>query len=123
MTLSLSCHDLKLSLNILCFNCCRSNRLLISYLTGDLVAKHILSYADHEQHNGTTQDALRQFAYQFATIQDYRHAEVQRLEDRVVGPLTNYGDTCKIAKVKGNALKLFKFQFCFTVHTQMLKEH
>ena len=76
-------------------------------LLGDLVARHVLAYADHELHNHTTQEALRQFAYKISTVQDYRDAKVRRMEDRVVKPLTNYGETCKVAKV--NSFKFRKY--------------
>ena len=43
---------------------------------GDEVAKSVMTYAENESHNPTTQTSLVQFAANFAAVQDYRDAEV-----------------------------------------------
>ncbi|XP_076864681.1 CBY1-interacting BAR domain-containing protein 1 [Brachyhypopomus gauderio] len=67
----------------------------------DLLVKEINLYADTETPN--LKNGLKNFADQLAKIQDYRQAEVERLEAKVVEPLKAYGN---IVKMKREDLKL-----------------
>nr|XP_002736146.1 PREDICTED: protein FAM92A1-like isoform X1 [Saccoglossus kowalevskii] len=63
---------------------------------GDDVAKALLTYADSE--TPSMKSGLTSFAECMSSVQDYRNAEVLRLESKVVTPLTLYGTECKHAK-------------------------
>ncbi|XP_071824140.1 CBY1-interacting BAR domain-containing protein 1-like [Apostichopus japonicus] len=60
---------------------------------GDDLAKDLLAYADSEAQS--TKSGLTAFAERISSMQDYRQAEVERLENKVVQPLTLYGTQCK----------------------------
>ncbi|XP_059412523.1 CBY1-interacting BAR domain-containing protein 1-like isoform X2 [Carassius carassius] len=66
----------------------------------DLLVKEVGLYADTETPN--LKLGLKNFADQLAKIQDYRQAEVERLEVKVIEPLTAYGN---IVKTKREDLK------------------
>lgn len=55
---------------------------------GDLLVKLIDQYADTETPD--LKSGMKGFADNLATIQDYRNAEVERLEAKVIKPLKNY---------------------------------
>ncbi|XP_077982222.1 CBY1-interacting BAR domain-containing protein 1-like [Glandiceps talaboti] len=63
---------------------------------GDLVAKSVLQYADTETPSLKT--GLTGFAECMSSVQDYRNAQIDRLERKVITPLTLYGTECKHAK-------------------------
>ncbi|CAH1779560.1 unnamed protein product [Owenia fusiformis] len=65
---------------------------------GDEVAKHILTYAENESLNHSSRHALTKFSENLAAVQDYRNAQTQRIEAKVVSPLSLYGSNCKHAK-------------------------
>ncbi|ESO85072.1 hypothetical protein LOTGIDRAFT_221535, partial [Lottia gigantea] len=65
---------------------------------GDLLAKEIVNYAEYEKINPTLKKGLTSFAEHLSAVQDYRQAEVQRLEAKSVTPLSNYGLLCKQTK-------------------------
>ncbi|KAI7798438.1 Protein FAM92A1 [Triplophysa rosa] len=67
----------------------------------DLLVREIGQYADTETPN--LKCGLKNFADQLAKIQDYRQAEVERLEVKVIEPLKAYGN---IVKTKREDLKL-----------------
>ncbi|GAA6088405.1 protein FAM92A isoform X1 [Tachysurus ichikawai] len=62
----------------------------------DLLVSEILFYADTE--TPTLKNGLKNFADQLAKIQDYRQAQVQRLDAKVVEPLKAYGSAVKQKK-------------------------
>ncbi|XP_036422159.1 protein FAM92A [Colossoma macropomum] len=62
----------------------------------DVLVREISLYADTETPN--LKNGLKNFADQLAKIQDYRQAEVERLEAKVVEPLKAYGTTVKIKR-------------------------
>ncbi|NXW64679.1 FA92A protein, partial [Eurystomus gularis] len=66
----------------------------------DLLVNEIRAYADTETPN--LKAGLRNFASEFSRLQDYRQAEVDRLEAKVVEPLKSYGT---IVKLKRDDLK------------------
>ncbi|XP_067267934.1 CBY1-interacting BAR domain-containing protein 1 [Chanodichthys erythropterus] len=66
----------------------------------DLLVKEVNLYADTETPN--LKCGLKNFADQLAKIQDYRQAEVERLEVKVIEPLKAYGN---IVKTKREDLK------------------
>jgi len=45
-------------------------------MSGDRLAVTLLTYAQNETYNRSTQDALSEFAKNFSAVQDYRNAEV-----------------------------------------------
>ncbi|XP_042632838.1 protein FAM92A [Cyprinus carpio] len=59
----------------------------------DLLVKEVSLYADTETPN--LKLGLKNFADQLAQIQDYRQAEVERLEVKVIEPLKAYGNIVK----------------------------
>uniref|UniRef100_A0A3Q3XGD5 Family with sequence similarity 92 member A n=1 Tax=Mola mola TaxID=94237 RepID=A0A3Q3XGD5_MOLML len=59
----------------------------------DVLVQEIGMYADTETPN--LKRGLKQFANHLAKIEDYRHAEVQRLEAKVIAPLKSYGAVVK----------------------------
>ncbi|XP_051054039.1 CBY1-interacting BAR domain-containing protein 1 isoform X2 [Phodopus roborovskii] len=66
----------------------------------DLLVNEINAYASTETPN--LKQGLKNFADEFAKLQDYRQAEVERLEAKVVEPLKAYGT---IVKLKRDDLK------------------
>ncbi|XP_044524355.1 protein FAM92A isoform X4 [Gracilinanus agilis] len=66
----------------------------------DLLVNEINAYAATETPN--LKHGLKDFADEFAKLQDYRQAEVERLEAKVVEPLKSYGT---IVKMKRDDLK------------------
>ncbi|KYO29449.1 protein FAM92A1 isoform A [Alligator mississippiensis] len=66
----------------------------------DLLVNEIYAYAATETPN--LRVGLKNFADEFAKLQDYRQAEVERLEAKVVEPLKSYGT---IVKLKRDDLK------------------
>ncbi|XP_033754764.1 protein FAM92A-like [Pecten maximus] len=65
---------------------------------GDQLAKDITTYSEADSHNPSMLRCLTEFATNLSAIQDYRQAEVTRLDAKVVQPLSNYGIKCKQAK-------------------------
>ncbi|XP_039383807.1 protein FAM92A isoform X3 [Mauremys reevesii] len=66
----------------------------------DLLVNEIYAYAATE--TPSLKLGLKNFADEFSKLQDYRQAEVERLEARVVDPLKSYGT---IVKLKRDDLK------------------
>ncbi|XP_033626877.1 protein FAM92A-like [Asterias rubens] len=60
---------------------------------GDQLAKGVLAYAESEA--SSTKSGLTGFAERLSSVQDYRQAMVDRLSQRVVHPLTLYGQNFK----------------------------
>ncbi|XP_056378303.1 CBY1-interacting BAR domain-containing protein 1 [Hyla sarda] len=67
----------------------------------DLLVREVNAYADTETPN--LKHGLKGFADELAKLQDYRQAEVERLEAKVVEPLKSYG---AIIKLKREDLKV-----------------
>ncbi|XP_046368669.2 CBY1-interacting BAR domain-containing protein 1-like [Haliotis cracherodii] len=65
---------------------------------GDQMAKDLVNYAEYETMSLTLKKGFTHFAENLSTIQDYREAQVSRLESKVVAPLSNYGLMCKQTK-------------------------
>ncbi|XP_053571171.1 CBY1-interacting BAR domain-containing protein 1 [Bombina bombina] len=62
----------------------------------DLLVREVNAYADTETPN--LKHGLKNFADEFAKLQDYRQAEVERLEAKVVEPLKSYGAVIKLKR-------------------------
>ncbi|XP_040287229.1 protein FAM92A isoform X1 [Bufo bufo] len=67
----------------------------------DLLVREVNAYADTETPN--LKHGLKGFSDELAKLQDYRQAEVERLESKVVEPLKSYG---AIIKLKREDLKV-----------------
>ncbi|EFN76866.1 protein FAM92A isoform X2 [Harpegnathos saltator] len=65
---------------------------------GDELAKIIHTYADLETVNRSLSTGLASFSATLSVIGDYRDAEVQRLDAKVVAPLSQYATICKHAR-------------------------
>nr|XP_056718364.1 CBY1-interacting BAR domain-containing protein 2 [Euleptes europaea] len=59
----------------------------------DLLVKQLIDYSNTE--NPELRSIVRNFAEEMAKVQDYRQAEVERLETKVVRPLKVYGTLIK----------------------------
>ncbi|XP_052007875.1 CBY1-interacting BAR domain-containing protein 2-like [Xyrauchen texanus] len=68
----------------------------------DMLARQLHDYASTE--DPELSNCIKNFSEDLAMVQDYRQAEVERLETRVVAPLKAYGD---IVKTKHADLKRF----------------
>ncbi|EGI60540.1 Protein FAM92A1 [Acromyrmex echinatior] len=64
----------------------------------DEVAKTIQTYADSEVVNQSMSAGLANFSATLSVIGDYRDAEVQRLDSKVIVPLSQYAMICKHAR-------------------------
>ncbi|XP_012270007.1 protein FAM92A-A isoform X2 [Orussus abietinus] len=64
----------------------------------DEVAKVIQTYAESENINQSLSSSLGNFAKTLSIIGDYKDAEVQRLEAKVVTPFSQYATICKHAR-------------------------
>ncbi|XP_004474777.1 CBY1-interacting BAR domain-containing protein 1 isoform X1 [Dasypus novemcinctus] len=64
----------------------------------DLLVNEINGYASTETPN--LKQGLKNFADEFAKLQDYRQAEVERLEAKVVEPLKAYGTIVKMKRAE-----------------------
>ncbi|KAG8441840.1 hypothetical protein GDO86_010861 [Hymenochirus boettgeri] len=62
----------------------------------DLLVREVNVYADTE--TPSLKQGLKNFADDLAKLQDYRQAEVERLEARVVEPLKSYGGIIKLKR-------------------------
>uniref|UniRef100_A0A674J1T4 Family with sequence similarity 92 member B n=1 Tax=Terrapene triunguis TaxID=2587831 RepID=A0A674J1T4_9SAUR len=77
----------------------------------DLLVKQLIDYANTE--NPELRSTMKNFAEELAKVQDYRQAEVERLETKVVEPLKRYGVQLKqtqaeikrFNKVRNNEIK------------------
>ncbi|XP_028812562.1 protein FAM92B-like isoform X1 [Denticeps clupeoides] len=68
----------------------------------DLLVRELNNFSSREEPE--VRNSIKNFAEDLAMVQDYRQAEVERLEIRVVSPLKAYGD---IFKIKRADLKRF----------------
>ncbi|XP_015281493.1 PREDICTED: protein FAM92B [Gekko japonicus] len=59
----------------------------------DLLVKQLMDYANTE--NPELRTSVKNFAEELAKVQDYRQAEVERLETKVIQPLKMYGALIK----------------------------
>ncbi|PNF41586.1 Protein FAM92A-A [Cryptotermes secundus] len=64
----------------------------------DEAVKAIQDYAEAENVNRSLRNGLLQFSSTLSAIGDYRDAQVQRLDSKVVSELSQYEDICKHAK-------------------------
>lgn len=65
---------------------------------GDQISKDLVSYVEGETLNPSAKKHFTEFAQELSAIQDYRNAQVTRLESKVQQPLSNYGLKCKHTK-------------------------
>ncbi|XP_078049803.1 CBY1 interacting BAR domain containing protein Fam92 isoform X2 [Augochlora pura] len=65
---------------------------------GDDVAKAIQVYAQSETVNRSLTTGLTNFSTTLSVIGDYRDAEVQRFDAKIVAPLSQYSTICKHAR-------------------------
>lgn len=77
---------------------------------GDELAKIILNYSVNEKINRTSACMLKKFAELLSKAEDYRHAQVDRLYNKVITPLSSYGVEVKRVKV-GNCFALIVMRF------------
>ncbi|XP_075869845.1 CBY1-interacting BAR domain-containing protein 2-like [Nelusetta ayraudi] len=80
----------------------------------DALVAHIFDFSSTE--GPEFQLGLRNLAEDLAMVQDYRQAQVERLETRVVGPLRTYGDV-----VKNKTADLRKFNADLKRETKEMK--
>ncbi|GIX94233.1 protein FAM92A [Caerostris darwini] len=66
--------------------------------SGDDLAKAILNFASKENLNSSLRSSLMQFADLLIAIQEYRDAQIQRTDVKVVLEFANYNPICKKAK-------------------------
>ncbi|KAJ8267591.1 hypothetical protein COCON_G00127630 [Conger conger] len=70
----------------------------------DLLVREISMYADTETPH--LKNGLKHFADQLSKVQDYRQAEVERLEAKVIEPLKSYGTIVKLKREDLKATQL-----------------
>ncbi|KAM9301811.1 CBY1-interacting BAR domain-containing protein 2 [Gastrophryne carolinensis] len=78
----------------------------------DELVKQLVDFANTE--NPELRTALKNMAEEMAKIQDYRHAQVERLETKVVNPMKTYG-----VMIKDKRAEIKKFN---TVRNKEMKE-
>ncbi|TSK28198.1 Protein FAM92A [Bagarius yarrelli] len=83
----------------------------------DLLVREIGLYADTETPN--LKNGLKHFADQLAKIQDYRQAQVERLDAKVVEPMKAYGSFVKLKRAE---TELQRATMDATRTTQLLEE-
>ncbi|XP_048672716.1 CBY1-interacting BAR domain-containing protein 2 isoform X2 [Caretta caretta] len=83
----------------------------------DLLVKQLIDYANTE--NPELRSTMKNFAEELAKVQDYRQAEVERLETKVVEPLKRYGVQLKQTQAESN---VHKVSVDASRTTQQLKE-
>nr|CAH8820244.1 unnamed protein product [Trichobilharzia regenti] len=66
---------------------------------GDEISRIILDYSLKEKISRTTSEALHKVSEYLATVEDYRHTEVDRIVGKVVNPLAAYGEEIKHVRV------------------------
>ncbi|XP_027703504.1 protein FAM92B isoform X2 [Vombatus ursinus] len=69
----------------------------------DLLVKQLLDFANTE--NPEMRTTLKNFAEELAKVQDYRQAEVERFEMKVINPLRLYGTQIKQTRAETNVQK------------------
>ncbi|CAL8096882.1 unnamed protein product [Calicophoron daubneyi] len=67
---------------------------------GDEISRILLDYSVKEQINRSSAQTLKRLSEHLATVEDYRHTEIDRLVGKVVNPLASYGE--EIKKVRAN---------------------
>uniref|UniRef100_A0A8C5Q2B8 CBY1 interacting BAR domain containing 2 n=1 Tax=Leptobrachium leishanense TaxID=445787 RepID=A0A8C5Q2B8_9ANUR len=78
----------------------------------DMLVKNVIDFANTE--NPELRTALKNMSEELAKVQDYRHAQVERLETKVVNPLKRYGSV-----IKETRTEIKKFN---TVRNKEIKE-
>lgn len=73
--------------------------LIFRLVTGDELSKILLNYSVNEKINRSSANMLKKFAQLLSTIEDYRHAEIDRLFAKVITPLSTYGEEVKRVRV------------------------
>ncbi|KDQ71561.1 protein FAM92A-A isoform X2 [Zootermopsis nevadensis] len=66
--------------------------------TSDEIVKVIQDYAEAENVNRSLRNGLLQFSSTLLAIGDYRDAQVQRIDSKIVSELSQYEDICRHAK-------------------------
>ncbi|KAJ9591456.1 hypothetical protein L9F63_002062, partial [Diploptera punctata] len=89
----------------------------------DEMVKVIQDYAEAENVNKSLKNGLLQFCSTLSAVGDYRDAQVQRLETKVVSELSQYEDICKHAKedVK-NTLTVCEKELARRKHLDRIRE-
>ncbi|XP_014676463.1 PREDICTED: protein FAM92A1-like [Priapulus caudatus] len=72
---------------------------------GDEIAATLFAYAESEHYNQTLREASVQFAEGLAAVQDYRQAEIDRLEAKVLQPFAQFGGTVKHIKAETELMR------------------
>lgn len=65
---------------------------------GDMLSKQIRDFAEKDKVSVSSSKNLKEFASNLSAIQDYRDAEIHRLENNVIKPLSHFGPKCKHMK-------------------------
>ena len=71
----------------------------------DILAKMLLKLAEAETISKSFRAGVSSFACHFSMVQDYRNAEIERLEKKVISEMTTYGEACKT--VRESVRKIF----------------
>jgi len=65
---------------------------------GDDIAKYLKEYAAAETMNRSLRSGIDNFSNCLSSIEDYRQAQIERIEVKVIGQLAPYENICKTAK-------------------------
>ncbi|XP_055950180.1 CBY1-interacting BAR domain-containing protein 1-like [Argiope bruennichi] len=76
--------------------------------SGDDLAKSILNFASKENLNSSLRSSLMHFADILIAIQEYRDAQIQRIDVKVVLEFANYNPICK--RIKNDLATCFEIR-------------
>ena len=62
---------------------------------GDSLSRSLIKLAESESPGKSCRSAVIAYACHLSAVQDQRNSLIERLEKRVIGELTTYGDSCK----------------------------
>ena len=77
----------------------------------DQLVEQISEYTSNERYNPTSREGLQNYANYLSAIQDYRDTFIQRIQQQILQPLSQYPDLIKNTRVRAteSEKKIFSF--------------